>query len=203
MSRTLSVALQNNCKVSYAIRKPTTPKVSIGTRYQLTKEETQKCISLGTERNTKNQEQKRTNRRYCGRDDAAISIQGIVGELAFQKMSSGTCDIEDTHCRSVMDETDFDCVLSDGKKIDVKTTFSFVQELRVTTWKKTNPPDAYALLVLTNYANQHAPITFEVPPCLEFCGIVPSRTLFQDKNIKSVGTTDYYVFPRSMLQPLN
>jgi hypothetical protein len=167
-------------------------EVPIGARYTLTAAETRECARIGRERNRKNQQERRTNRRYAAnRSDEDISIQGVFGEYAFCRMFDLSIDIHDTTCRNAWTESRFDGVMSpEGWTVDVKTTIYVHVPLRVTSWKADNPPDAYALLIYVN-CDASRPLDERAiePPVIEFRGFASSATVFDPSSRVVASTT--------------
>ncbi|AGO82461.1 hypothetical protein pdul_cds_413 [Pandoravirus dulcis] len=158
-----------------------TPVVPIGTRYTLTRDETRECARIGHERNRRNRDEGRASRRYTAhRTDDDISVQGVIGELAFARLFDLSIDIHDTTCRSARTETRFDAVMTpEGWTVDVKTTVGRDAPMRVACWKLPNPPDVYALLVYVNY-DPLRPLDAHVRalPVIEFRGFASSAAVF-------------------------
>lgn len=161
-------------------RRPT-PVVPIGARYTLTRDETRECARIGHERNRRNRNEGRASRRYTAhRTDDDISVQGVIGELAFARLFDLSIDIHDTTCRSARTETRFDAVMTpEGWTVDVKTTVGRDAPMRVACWKLPNPPDVYALLVYVNY-DPLRPLDAHVRalPVIEFRGFASSAAVF-------------------------
>jgi hypothetical protein len=161
------------------------PIVPIGTRYTLTRDEMRECVRIGRERNQRNRSEGRLNRRYAShRTDDDISVQGVIGELAFARLFDLSIDIHDTTCRSARTEVRFDAIMPPyGWTVDVKTMIGRDGPLRVNHWKLPNPPDLYALLVYTNY-DAEKPLDAQVAamPIIEFRGFASSATVFCSSN---------------------
>nr|UMO78810.1 hypothetical protein [Pandoravirus belohorizontensis] len=157
------------------------PVVPIGARYTLTRDETRECARIGHERNRRNRDEGRASRRYTAhRTDDDISVQGVIGELAFARLFDLSIDIHDTTCRSARTETRFDAVMTpEGWTVDVKTTVGHDAPMRVACWKLPNPPDVYALLVYVNY-DPLRPLDARVRalPVIEFRGFASSAAVF-------------------------
>ena len=164
------------------------PIVPIGTTITLSREETDLCISIARERHRKNIEQKTTNFRYSkGRSDEDLHIQGVFGELAFCKIFSLPIEIYDTSCRNVITEVRFDAVFPNGWNVDVKTTIYNDADIRVTSWKKLNPPTLYSLVIHTNGKKDIPLVCPENPlPELSFRGLITSEQMFDPSNIKKI-----------------
>ena len=160
------------------------PHVSIDEEYILTEEETLQCMRMGAERNQKNVEKKTQNRNFSSRDDEDISIQGVVGELAFARLFKLPIEIFDTTCRNAMNDT-FDATLPFGKRCDVKCTYISNAPIIVSTWKRTNPPELYALVIMDNYADRRK-INIDRLPKIRFKGFVRSCDIFQDCNLRTM-----------------
>jgi len=176
-----------------------TPIVSIGQTYTLTAEETDQCIRIGRERNAKNIQQKTKNLNFSKRDDEQISIQGVVGELAFSRMFGIPIEIYDTTCRNAHNDT-FDAVLPNGWSVDVKTTVRLDAPIIVSTWKRVRPPHLYALIILENYASGQN-ITINRLPRVCFKGFVQSSVILQDANLHKMKSTGFvhYRWPQNRL----
>lgn len=161
-------------------RRPTR-EVPIGTRYLLTQREMRECVRIGRERGKQNRAEGRASRRFSlHRSDDDISIQGVIGELAFARLFDLSVDIHDTTCRSAHSETRFDAVMMpEGWTVDVKTTVARDGPVRVACWKAPNPPDVYALLVHVNYDPSRALDAHQVAlPVMEFRGFASAATVF-------------------------
>nr|UDO47664.1 hypothetical protein [Pandoravirus massiliensis] len=165
--------------------------VPIGTRYALTQRDMRECVRIGRERGERNRAEGRASRRFSlHRSDDDISVQGVVGELAFARLFDLSIDIHDTTCRSAHSETRFDAVMMpEGWTVDVKTTVARDGPVRVACWKAPNPPDVYALLVHVNYDPSCA---LDSPqsalPVMEFRGFASAATVFAAES--RVDTTD-------------
>jgi len=135
------------------------------------------CIEIGTRRNAANVQAHTTNRNYSGRDDTLISIQGVVGELAFLKwFGLPTVPLWDTECRHAGNDT-FDATLQ-GFTIDVKSPINHHCGLRVTAHKRRNPPAGYALITIER-TSRDEPFTAEEQVQLQWQGFITSTDLFQ------------------------
>lgn len=162
-------------------QKRPTREVPIGTRYALTQREMRECVRIGRERGKQNRAEGRASRRFSlHRSDDDISIQGVIGELAFARLFDLSIDIHDTTCRSAQSETRFDAVMMpEGWTVDVKTTVARDGPVRVACWKAPNPPGVYALLVHVNYDPSRALDAPQVAlPVMEFRGFASAATVF-------------------------
>lgn len=185
----LSTTVRKKKKV---MQKRPTPVVPIGTCFTLTMAEAAECARIGRERTAKNAEKPRANRRYTWyRSDDDISIQGVMGEYAFCRLFDLTIDIHDTTCRTARTETRFDAVMMpEAWTVDVKTTIRSGAPLRVTWWKRPNPPHVYALLIYRNFDSSKPldPRLIEAP-VFEFRGFASSATVFaKESRIDTVGS---------------
>lgn len=189
-------------------RRPT-PTVPIGTRITLSAGEVAECVRMGMERHSKNQEGRRANRRFASRrDDADISVQGAMGEYAFCRMFDLAINIYDTECRSALTERDFDATLMPERQtVDVKTATHDSAPLRVAWWKRPNPPDLYALLVLRHHDSTRliADACASKLPTFEFRGFASAAMVFGDPESR-VDTVDHegrpdiiYIVPQARL----
>ncbi|WBR14454.1 hypothetical protein pkur_cds_279 [Pandoravirus kuranda] len=173
-------------------QKRPTRQVPIGTRYALTQREMRECVRIGRERGERNRAEGRASRRFSlHRSDDDISIQGVVGELAFARLFDLSIDVHDTTCRSAHSETRFDAVMMpEGWTVDVKTTVARDGPVRVACWKAPNPPDVYALLVHVNYDPSRAldAAPQSALPIMEFRGFAPAAVVFDAES--RVDTTD-------------
>lgn len=179
-----------------------TPQVRIGQTYTLTAEETEQSVRIGRERNSKNVQQQTKNMNFSQRNDDEISIQGVVGELAFSRLFGLPIEIHDTTCRNAHNDT-FDATLPNGWKVDVKTTVRNDAPIIVSTWKRVRPPQLYALLILENYEDRHK-IGPNRLPRISFRGFVHSSVILQESNLKTMrnGYTHYH-WPQDRLQTLD
>lgn len=131
--------------------------------YTLSQDEYDFCVKIGKERSRVNKRENKKNMNYSGRDDEEINIQGVFGEYALIKLfDDDVKKLEDTTCRNTLNDT-FDvhiniwkdqdkndcCEETKQKKlsVDVKTTLFFDAPLLITTWKRQNPPDLFALCI--------------------------------------------------------
>lgn len=78
-----------------------------------------------------------------------INIKGVEGEIAFCRMSGSSMDnIMDTKTanHALIDKQD--CILGDGRSVDVKTTSgSSSHHLNVEAWKQRNPAKLYVSVI--------------------------------------------------------
>lgn len=165
--------------------------LTIGTRYTLTLFETEYCRRIGQERVAANKKAGTNNHRYTIRGDTDISVQGVVGELAFSRL----CGIDgidealsDTKVRCVYNDT-FDATLPGGIRCDVKTTAGDGSQLYVSAHKRVNPPELYVLCRLENpksltRGSQTASLPIE-PPSVVFLGVAASSHVFLPRNRKT------------------
>ncbi len=182
------------------------PVVPLGTCYTLSAREFADCIAVGRERNARNLAEHRQNRNYSGRSDEDISVQGVLAEYAFARLFALPVEIYDTTCRSVRDDT-FDGTMPTAEKVDVKCTLYDRAELRVTDWKRSNPPQYYALLIYMN-ADRSRALDAQAPlPVLSFRGFVRAETLFRDEHRQQIAqrgghgeTKCYYCVAQSALR---
>jgi hypothetical protein len=159
------------------------------------------CIRIGTERNANNKREGKTNMNYSGRDDTAISVQGVIGELAFAKLLGGKADLNDTTCRNSFNDT-FDCRLLCGWDVDVKTTVHEKADLRVTHWKKQRPPHCYALMIILNYGRTED-FTSTKRAVVSYRGTIKAGDVFDESNLRTIFQNRYYVVPQSHLRPIH
>lgn len=177
------------------------PHVPIGQTYTLTARETEQCMMIGRERNDKNVQQKTKNMNFSQRNDEQISVQGVVGELAFSRLFGLPIEIFDTTCRNAYNDT-FDAVLPNGWKVDVKTTVRLDAPIIVSKWKRVRPPELYALLILENYSDRRN-ISPERLPRVCFKGFVHSGVILQDANLDVMKSGFvHYRWPQEKLKTL-
>lgn len=156
--------------------------VQLGASYTLTPAETETCIRIGLERNSKNIANNSKNMNYSSRDDSQIQMQGVAGEYAFCKLFGLAIEIDDTTCRNFLNDT-FDARFGNGWKVDVKTTLRSDAPILVSTWKSRNPPQLYALMIMENYSETED-VSAGRLPCLVFKGIVTSKEMLREENLR-------------------
>jgi hypothetical protein len=96
-------------------------------------------------------------------------LEGIGAEIAFCKNFNVWLDTDIGEERP-----DFDVVLKDGRKVDIKTTRYESGHLIANRKKAKHPPDAYALMVGTF-------------PRYRFAGSISAARLLQEKNLVDFG----------------
>jgi len=122
-------------------------KVKIGQTVSLTHAERKLAYFVAKHRNGNNRSFNIVNLKISAESSATIDLEGVCGEMAFCKLFNVYPDLD----------TDrppphplYDCVLSDGSRIDVKTTKYESGKLLVDTRKgarKTGGVDFYALMI--------------------------------------------------------
>lgn len=170
----------------------------IGTKVQLSQEEKRTCIQIGKERNSENVKNRSKNMRYSKDSDEIISIRGVMGEFAFNKIFNlSQDDIHNTECRNVTTDEKQDAQLL-GKKIDVKCTYITGAPIRVMSHKKKYTADMYALIIIQR-KNPHADFDENEIIELEFKGFIHPDVLFRPLNVCMIGCKKYYIAPQSDL----
>lgn len=115
----------------------------------LTRDELQTCIRIGKERYTKNLAANVTDQRYSTRFSSIdCDVHGVIGEYSFLSAFGLPTDrLENTGlCSHARDRGD---AIIDGKKIDIKAPVGLgCTHIMVKSSKTTNPPFAYALMVI-------------------------------------------------------
>ena len=122
-------------------------KVKIGQTVSLTYAERKLAYFVAKHRNGNNRSFNIVNLKISAESSATIDLEGVCGEMAFCKLFNVYPDLD----------TDrppphplYDCVLSDGSRIDVKTTKYENGKLLVDSRKgkeKTDSVDFYALMI--------------------------------------------------------
>lgn len=126
--------------------------------------------------------------RAAGKTDMQIGpqsshetdLQGIGAEIAFCRMHNIYPDTEVGHT------PDADCLMSDGRTVDVKATKHANGHLLVARWKKADAVDIYALMVGEF-------------PCYRMAGVMPSGELLRDGRLKDFGHGKGYAASQSEL----
>lgn len=166
--------------------------------YTFSPSEVRECFAIGRARNSINVQHKRRNINYSGRDDAEISIQGVLGEWALCRLANrGIAELYDVTPRNAQTDT-FDLTLDDGRTIDVKTVINPNNDLLVHTYKKKNPPTFYGLFYLER--NVHKQFLETDTYRVHALGWVPSDRLFVEENLVNYSMGTFYRFKRDLLQ---
>jgi len=133
------------------VTRKTPATLAVGDTVVVTGQDLQFCIDIGTKRQEANRREERTNLNFSGRDDTLISIQGVIGEWAFNALTSQSQEpLTDTRCRNAAHDT-YDATIQ-GRTIDVKAPILRSKlhrlPLLVSGWKAHHAADAYVLLYL-------------------------------------------------------
>ena len=122
------------------------------------------------------------NGRIGKQSDEATDVQGFGGELAFCRMAGIEPDLSiEPGVRPAVD-----CVLSDGRTVDVKTSFRNDAPLRAKPKPGATLPDLYALMV-------------GAFPAFRFAGTIESARLIRQENWKKTKYDHAFVMPQKLL----
>lgn len=158
------------------------PKTDIPkqTPYRFSRRDADACIFAGIERCVRNRRAGKKNKIYATDPDvteSSISVQGVMGELAFCHLFHLPIPVFDTTPRNYMGDIDQDARMPDGSTVDVKTSVP-THRMCVGVDKKLNPADYYSLMVFDMYWHYRK----EHLPSLTFRGIVPQSHVFYWRN---------------------
>jgi len=158
--------------------------VALGTTYELTQPEVERCYAIAVARNKANVAGGRTNMNFSGRDDLMVSFQGLVGELAYMRMFGLNDEgLDDTTCRNAATDT-FDATMS-GHSVDVKTVIRRNAGILIAAWKKNNCPALYALLYCKGI-KQIDTYRPDMKISITFLGMCPSKWVIRPENLKTL-----------------
>lgn len=172
----------------------------IGKRIYLTASDLKFCIDIGKQRNAQNVLENKRNMRYSRDSDDIISIRGVVGEYAFNKLFGLSQDsLCDTHCRNVQTDVDQDATLDD-LKIDIKCTYWTPAPIKVMKHKRKYSANLYALMIIHRDPGCHTEYEYSDKVWCEFKGFVHPDVLFDSYNLTQDGR--YYVVAQDKLVEL-
>lgn len=159
----------------------------IGSKIFLTKEEQKICEYIGIQRYNINREKGVTDKKIGKEDNHFMDVNGFGGEFAFCKLFNVMPDflVQVTQTN----KNDYDALLFNCIKVDVKTTDVLSGRLLAAPWK-IDEVDCYALIVGT------------IPNYI-FKGFMLRDDLKREDRIKSLGYRKGYVAEQSELKELH
>nr|QYA18572.1 DUF5843 protein [Clandestinovirus] len=189
---------------------PSLPKVEIGVTVQLSLDDAMYAIDIGVKRMLANLRAKTKERKQTKRSPWEITIQGVMGELAFHRLFNMSHDLDNTECRSALNDT-YDAQVG-NVVMDIKTTLSSYYNgnapIRTPAWKRTKPPHVSVLMLWTNFPQTLMDVdtvtvnetlvhawaekfknlikSSSLLPTFEFKGMVDSHTLFNSRHYNSM-----------------
>lgn len=182
--------------------------VPLHTACVLSRDEVAQCIHIGTERNDKNVQNHSRNLNFSGRDDATISIQGVMGEWAFCRLFGlDTALLFNTQCRNRWNDS-FDATIG-GRTIDVKTPLHHTSVLWVGAARGEHAPDLYCLMTLERLDYLDDPHTASLAPFCDaeqvevvFRGFIHRGMLLVGGNARRRGRNTVFIATQAQLRPL-
>lgn len=161
--------------------------MKIGTKITLNETEQRLCKHIAKERYKVNRKKGVKNSKIGNQSDYLTDLEGFGGEMAFCKLFNVYPDLK---VQVTNQQTDTgDCVLPNGKVIDVKTTKYKNGKLLAAKWKTCEDIDAYALMVGTF-------------PSYKFMGFMSRQELLQDSRLTNLGHGEGYAAHQSELAPV-
>ena len=159
----------------------------INTKIVLTPEEQMICEHIGIRRYNINRQKGVTDKKIGKENNYFMDINGFGGEFAFCKLFNLMPDflVQVTQTN----KNDYDAIIFNCIKIDVKTTPVIAGKLVTPLWK-VDEVDCYALIVgeIPNYT---------------FKGFMLREDLKQDKRIGSLGYDKGYIAEQNQLKELH
>lgn len=160
-------------------------------RVKLTPEDLTEIIRIATERHTRNLAAQVKERKSVNRDGLVLGIQGLVGEwLLYKLFQIDTAPLYDTTPRNWQKDNARDARL-EGKKIEVKTTYSHNFGIRVEAREAKKPADYYALVTSVR-EQRDAPYTPKETIDCVFHGFVRAEDLLRPENLRKWGDGKQY-----------
>ena len=159
----------------------------IGTKIVLTPVEQKICEYIGIKRYNINRQKGVTDKKIGKEDNHFMDVNGFGGEFAFCKLFNIMPDflVQVTQTN----KNDYDAIVFNCIKVDVKTTDVLKGRLLAARWK-VDEVDCYALMVGTM-------------PNYTFKGFMLREDLKQDKRIGSLGYSKGYIAEQSELKELH
>lgn len=159
----------------------------IGSQIILSKEEQKICEYIGKSRYLINREKGVTDKKIGNKDNKSMDDDGFGGEFAFCKLFNLMPDflVQVTQTN----KNDYDAIIFNCIKIDVKTTPVITGRLLTPLWK-VDEVDCYALMV-------------GEMPSYTFKGFMLRENLKQDKRIGSLGYDKGYIAKQHELKELH
>lgn len=114
------------------------------------------------------------NNRIGPQSDELTDLEGIAGEIAFCKMMNVYPDLQIEYVPN------YDCILPDGTKVDVKTTKYDNGKLLSAPWKGEKNIDVFALMV-------------GQMPKYRYAGMMKAKDLLQEHRKQNLGHGVGYV----------
>jgi hypothetical protein len=156
----------------------------------LTDEENLFCETIGRTRQAQNEKNKTTDMRFSRGSGVDIHIQGVKGEFALAKLLGEDIlkhtkkELSQPACRNTRNDHKKD-IQWQGKTVDVKCAKERAPfGLMVGAWKKVNPADVYALMVLGK--DQRT---------LTFAGCAFAVDVFVERNSRHLYRKKWYTVP--------
>ena len=159
----------------------------INTKIVLTREEQKICEYIGIKRYNINREKGVTDKKIGKEDNHFMDINGFGGEFAFCKLFNVMPDFLVKVTQT--NKNDYDALLFNCIKVDVKTTDVLSGRLLAAPWK-VDEVDCYALIVgkMPNYI---------------FKGFMLREDLKKEDRLKSLGYRKGYVAEQNELKELH
>lgn len=140
---------------------------------------------VGRERDLNGRRNGFTNRKLGPQSDEQTDLEGVAAEIAFARHFNVYPDL-DIDCTEY---PDFDAVLPNGLKVDVKTTTYPNGRLIVAPWKDVDAVDAYVLVVGEF-------------PTYRIVGAMESYRLVRPHRMKDLGHGKVFVATQDELKPV-
>lgn len=126
-------------------------------------------------------EQGIVDRKIGSQSSELTDLEGIAAEIAFCKLANVYPDLDPSSPKKE------DCVLRDGRRVDVKATVHNNGRLVVARWKQPDDVDLYALMIGKF-------------PTYRCAGIMTSDEIIRGDRLKSLGYGLSYVADQEELQ---
>lgn len=132
---------------------PLLKQVVIDEQITLSLSDTLYAIDIGVKRMMANLRANTRERKQTHRNPWEITVQGVMGELAFHRLFQLDHDLDNTECRNAMNDT-YDAQVGQIT-MDIKTTLSIYYDgnapIRTPYWKKVKPSHVSVLMMWTNF----------------------------------------------------
>lgn len=172
-------------------------------RFQPTVEDMQEIIKIATARHTTNEANGAREQKTVPRHGQVVCTDGMVGEWSLYKLFKlDTAPLYDTSTRSHRTDKTKDANIK-GKIIEIKTTVSHQNGIRVPLREVKKPADFYALVTAKRVDKDAFYTPDEKIDCI-FHGFVPAATLLVKANIRTWHDgKQYYCLRNTAFRPWN